>query len=172
MLGGGQERGRRSGTENVPYIIALGTAAALMQQHLQDGTAERVREMRDSFQAALLTGWHTAVLNGHPTQRLPTTASICFPELSAAEMLILLDERGICCSAGSACHSASVHPSHVLEAMGYSAAHAASTLRFSFSRFNTQTEVHEAAQTTLAVAQKLQALQGADPSSLITQHVR
>jgi cysteine desulfurase len=169
MLGGGQEQGRRSGTENVPYLIGLGKAAALMQVHLRDGTAQRVQDMRDEFEQLVMKHFPTVMRNGHPALRLPTTASLCFPTLSAAEMLILLDERGICCSAGSACHSASVHPSHVLEAMGYSAAHAASTLRFSFSRFNTMSEVQEAAHAVAAVAQKLQQMRG-DSSSLVEFH--
>jgi cysteine desulfurase len=169
MLGGGQEQGRRSGTENVPYLMGLGKAAQLMQQCLADGTAQRVQAMRDEFERVVMAACPGVLRNGHSSERLPTTASLCFPDLSAAEMLILLDERGICCSAGSACHSASVHPSHVLEAMGYSAAHAASTLRFSFSRFNTMTEVQEAAQTVIAMASKLQLLRGS-ADSLVEFH--
>jgi cysteine desulfurase len=166
MLGGGQEQGRRSGTENVPYIAGLGHAAELMHHALHDGTEQRVQSMRDLFEQTVLCGWPDALLNGHTLQRLPTTSSICFPGLSAAEMLILLDERGLCCSAGSACHSASVHPSHVLEAMGLSATHAASTLRFSFSRFNTSADASDGAVLVLAAAAKLKSLAG-DLSSLV-----
>jgi cysteine desulfurase len=140
-----------------------------MTTQLSDGTAARIAQMRDAFEQRLLTAWPTAVVNGDRHHRLPTTCSIALPELVAAEMLILLDQGGVCCSAGSACHSASVHPSHVLEAMGHSAQHAASTLRFSFCRFNTQAEVLAAAEQVLNVARKLQQLKG-DPGSLVELH--
>ena len=158
MLGGGQEGGRRSGTENVPYIAGMGEAAALMSTHLADGTEQRVRTMRDIFETRLLSALPGTLLNGHRELRLPTTSSLCFPGLLAGEMLILLDEAGICCSAGSACHTAAVHPSHVLEAMALDAAHAASTLRFSFSRFNTMDEVTSAADEVIRIARRLREL--------------
>ena len=167
MLGGGQEGGRRSGTENVPYITGLGAAAALMKTHLADGTEQRVRAMRDTFEARLLSALPGTLLNGHREQRLPTTSSLCFPGLVAAEMLILLDEAGVCCSAGSACHTAAVHPSHVLEAMGRDAAHAASTLRFSFSRFNTTEETTRAADEVSRVARRLRELRDASPGPVV-----
>ena len=156
MLGGGQEEGRRSGTENVPGIIALGAAASLMSS--TDHAV--VSAMRDDFEDRVRSALPDIALNGHPTQRLPGTANLCFPGVSAVEMLILLDDRGICCSAGSACHTANVHPSPVLEAMGYPAEHAASSLRFSFSRLNTPAEVKGAADHVIAVARKLRALKG------------
>lgn len=158
LLGGGQEDGRRSGTENVAGIVGLGLAAALMQRSLADGTEARIAAMRDAFEARVLSACRGAAINGSRQQRLPTTASIRFPGLVAAEMLILLDQHGVCCSAGSACHTAAVHPSPVLEAMGLSAIEAASTLRFSFSRFNTMEEAHEAAEHVIEVERKLRLL--------------
>lgn len=158
LLGGGQEDGRRSGTENVPSIVGLGLAAALMKQNLSDGGEIRVAAMRDAFEARVLSACRGAAVNGSRQQRLPTTTSIRFPGLVAAEMLILLDQRGVCCSAGSACHTAAVHPSPVLEAMGFSASEAACTLRFSFSRFNTMEEAHQAAGHVIEVEKKLRQL--------------
>ncbi len=158
MLGGGQESGRRSGTENVPYIVGMGRAAALMQQALRDGTETRVQAMRDAFESRVLSAVRDVSMNGHRERRLPTTSSLTFCGIDAQAMLILLDESGFCCSAGSACHTASVHPSHVLEAMGYDAQHAASTLRFSFSRFNNTPEVETAAAAVIAAASKLRIL--------------
>lgn len=152
LLGGGQEHGRRSGTENVAGIVALGSAAELSQK--ADHAA--VRALRDEFESLV----RDALINGDPVQRLGTTSSLCFPGIDAAGMLILLDERGVCCSAGSACHSAAVHPSPVLEAMGLNAAHAASTLRFSFSRFNTLDEAREAARIVNECAAKMRSLAG------------
>lgn len=158
LLGGGQEGGRRSGTENVPGIVGLGMASELMQPpHLAF-----VRELRDAFERRVImaTG---AVMNGDPQQRLGNTSSLCFTGLDAAGLLILLDEKGVCCSAGSACHSASLHPSQVLAAMGFDAAHAASTLRFSFSRFNTMPEVLQAADLVIEAVAKLRDLSAGGP---------
>ncbi|MCB1226839.1 MAG: cysteine desulfurase [Verrucomicrobiales bacterium] len=167
ILGGGQEGGRRSGTENVPYIVGLGVAAESMRQSLTDGTADRVRQMRDHFEESLLSADPSIQRNGDPLHRLPTTSSLTFPGLEASEMLILLDKAGLCCSAGSACHSASVHPSHVLEAMGHDARHAASTLRFSFSRLNTHEETQTAAGLITQAAAKLREL-AADSTGPVT----
>jgi cysteine desulfurase len=158
MLGGGQEEGRRSGTENVPAIVGLGKAASLMQQALHDGTEGKVKALRDAFEQRVFRSVAGVSVNGHPAHRLGTTASLCFSGINAQSMLIMLDQRSICCSAGSACHSANVHPSHVLEAMGYDAEHAASTLRFSFSRFNTTREVEASAEAIASVAAKLRAM--------------
>ncbi len=163
LLGGGQEGGRRSGTENVPGIVALGAAAALMAA--SDHAA--VAAMRDAFEARVRSTLPDVRVNGHPDQRLPGTTNLWFSGLSAVEMLILLDDRGVYCAAGSACHTANVHPSPVLEAMGFTADDAASSLRFSFSRLNTKAEAEEAADHVSSVAAKLQALRGDDSSPVV-----
>ncbi|MDB6119485.1 MAG: hypothetical protein JWO08_3266 [Verrucomicrobiaceae bacterium] len=163
LLGGGQEGNRRSGTENVPGIVALGSAAEFMAA--TDHSAVSV--LRDAFESGVCSALAETRLNGHPVQRLPGTTNLCFPGLSAVEMLILLDDRGVCCAAGSACHTANVHPSPVLAAMGFSAEHAASSLRFSFSRLNTLTEAKEAAEHVIAVARKLRALRGDDTGPVV-----
>jgi len=167
MLGGGQETGRRSGTENVASIAGMGAAAELMMRQLRDGGESRVADMRDEFESGILQTLPGTLVNGSRERRLGTTSSLCFPGIDAAGMLILLDEKGVCCSAGSACHAAAVHPSHVLEAMGMDAAHAASTLRFSFSRFNTPDEVRTAAAAVVAVAQKLRDLKAGDAGPVV-----
>lgn len=158
ILGGGQEDGKRSGTENVASIIGLGVAASLMNQALQNGSESAIATMRDTLESRILAACPQARVNGSLSHRLPTTTSIRFPGLVAAEMLILLDQTRICCSAGSACHSAAVHPSPTLEAMGLSAQDAASTLRFSFSRFNTLAEASTAADEVIRIEHKLRAL--------------
>ena len=160
LLGGGQEGGRRSGTENVPGIVAIGTAAQA-SSHLG------VDSLRDTFEHRLRAALPRVTINGHSKQRLPGTSNLHFPGLAAVEMLILLDNRGVCCAAGSACHTANVHPSPVLEAMGFSSEHAASSLRFSFSRLNTMTEALAAADHVIAVATKLQSLQGDSTSPVV-----
>lgn len=151
LVGGGQEGGRRSGTENVPGIVGLGKAAELAISPCSS-------ELRDAFEAQIVSEWPEALIHAQHAPRLPNTCSICFPGLDAAGLLILLDQAGVACSAGSACHTASLHPSHVLEAMGHDAAHAASTLRFSFSRMNTAEEVSGAVRAVLRSARKLRDL--------------
>jgi cysteine desulfurase len=158
MLGGGQENGRRSGTENVPHIVGMGKAAELMREELGAGGDARIKAMRDGFERHLFSALPCTLLNGHPVHRLPNTSSLTFPGIDAAGMLILLDEHGIACSAGSACHTAVLHPSHVLEAMGLDAEHARSTLRFSWSRFNTMEETLRAAEQVVACAKKMRSL--------------
>jgi cysteine desulfurase len=108
-------------------------------------------------------------VHGGPEHRLHNTSSFCVPEIDAAGMLLLLDKAGIACSAGSACHTAALHPSHVLEAMGVSARDAACTLRVSFHRFNTKPEAETAAHTVIQAAQKMRAMQG--DSCLVTSAV-
>jgi cysteine desulfurase len=151
LVGGGQEGGRRSGTENVPGIVALGKATDLAMTPCSS-------KLRDAFEAQIVNEWPEAVIHGQQAARLPNTSSIAFPGIDAAGMLILLDQAGVACSAGSACHTATLHPSHVLEAMGYDAAHASSTLRFSFSRMNTAAEAAQAVEIVLQSAQKLRSL--------------
>lgn len=162
LVGGGQESGRRSGTENVAGIVGLGKAAALMVRGLAGDAEQKIREMRVEFERRLLGALPETVVNGGGAERLTTTSSVCFPGVDAAGLLILLDRAGICCAAGSACHSGAVHPSHVLEAMGYDAQHAASTLRFSFSRFNTAAEVAEAAELVIQSVRRMRELWSAE----------
>ena len=156
LVGGGQEGGRRSGTENVAGMVGLAEAVRAMRR--QDGAA--IRAMRDAFEAEVLARVPGGVVNGHRTRRLANTTSLTFPGLEAAGLLILLDKAGVACSAGSACHSGSLHPSTVLEAMGLDAAHAGSTLRFSFSRYNTLAEAGEAARRVVEAVSKLAGMTG------------
>ncbi|WP_395737807.1 cysteine desulfurase family protein [Prosthecobacter sp.] len=162
LVGGGQESERRSGTENVPGIVALGKAAELARQHLEDGTKSKIKALRDRFEHlvhAALPGMH---IHGSPAHRLSTTSSFCLPDIDAAGMLILLDQAGIACSAGSACHTGALHASPALEAMGVSARDAACTLRFSFSRFNTKADAEAAAHAVIEAAHKMREAQGCD----------
>lgn len=129
----------------------MGKAAELAATH----DTQAMMKLRDEFENQLLTGWPGALVHGAAVPRLPNTTSLCLPGVDAAGMIILLDQRGIECSGGSACHTASLHPSHVLEAMGYDASHAASTLRFSLSRMNSREEVLAAAAEILRAARHL-----------------
>jgi cysteine desulfurase len=149
LIGGGQEHGKRAGTENVALIVALGKAAELAAQFMEHEATE-VRALRDDFEKAVLETIPDTRVNGDRVNRLPNTANIAFDGIEAEAVLVLLDKQGICCSSGSACTTGSLHPSHVLKAMGFDNARARSSLRFSFSRFNTRQD----SQTALAVLQK------------------
>jgi len=162
LVGGGQESERRGGTENVPGIVALGQAAELAGQHLADGTKARIKTLRDRFEHLVHAALPEMRIHGCPTHRLHTTTSFCLPEIDAAGMLILLDQAGIACSAGSACHTGALHASQVLEAMNISARDAACTLRFSFSRFNTKTDAEAAAHAVIHSVHKMREAQGCD----------
>ncbi len=152
LLGGGQEKGRRSGTENLPGIVAMGKAAVLA---MGQGSLAPLRGMRDRVEAKIRAALPEAVIHALEIDRLVNTCSVCIPGVDAAGMLILLDQAGIACSAGSACHSASIHPSHVLEAMGFDSAHASSTLRISFSRMNTMGEAEAAGHAVVSAAARM-----------------
>ena len=129
--GGGQERGRRSGTENVAGAVGLATALALSQARQQDQQA-RVTALRDNFVSTVLSAVPGAVLTGHPTDRLPSVASFCFPGTSGESVLLELERQGVVCSSGSACAAGSDAPSPVLTAMGIPAEVAQTAVRFSF----------------------------------------
>ena len=155
LHGGGQERGRRSGTENVAG--AVGFARALELAAI--GRAERSEHLarrRDELIAGVLAGVPKSVLTGHPTLRLPGHASFCFPGMSGEAMLLQLEERGILCSSGSACAAGRDEPSHVLLAMGFSPQLAQTAVRFTLTETVTEEEIR---QTVSAVHQASQAVQ-------------
>jgi cysteine desulfurase len=140
MIGGHQEKGRRGGTENVPYIIGLGKACELAKKHLDEENAE-VKALRDYLEAKLLEKIPNTLVNGDRVHRLPNTVSVSFEYVEGESILLLLSDLGICASSGSACTSGSLEPSHVLRAMGvpFTAAHG--SIRFSLSIYNTKEEM-------------------------------
>ena len=136
LHGGHQERGRRGGTENVAGIVGFGRAAELAQIEVKDYAA-RVGPLRDRFEAELLARLPEAEHNGHARERLANTASITFPGVEAEALLLLLDQAGICASAGSACLADSDEPSHVIRAMKPQSAAARQMIRFSLGKDTT-----------------------------------
>ncbi len=140
LIGGGQENGRRGGTENVAGIVALGKAAELAGARLAEERTV-VKALRDRFENALLAQIPGAAINGDPVERLPNTSNLHLPGVEGEALLVLLDQAGVCASAGSACTTGSLHPSHVLTAMGFSVERARASLRFSFGRFNNPDEI-------------------------------
>lgn len=160
LQGGGQERGLRSGTEAVPLIVGMGAAAALAKKRLTDGTMGRIAEMRDVFEREVLAGVTGVSVNGDLSSRVANTSHLSFDGCEAAGLLILLDEKGVACSAGSACMSGKQQASHVQKAMGFADARAKSSLRISFSAHNTLQEAEQAAALIGQAVNKLRSVQG------------
>ena len=162
LLRGSQESTRRGGTENVASIVAMGQAAEIAREHIAEEQT-RVRRFRDEFEQAILARVPGTEVNGDPLERLPNTSNLSFEGIESEGALILLDERGVCCSAGSACTSGSVHPSHVLKGMGMSNERARASLRFSFGRFNRAEEIPKAIEAVVNVVTKLRELNPVGP---------
>jgi cysteine desulfurase len=157
--GGGQERGRRSGTENVAGAVGLATALTLAQAR-QAEERRRVASLRDTFIGAVLSGVPGAVLTGHPVDRLPSVASFCFPGTSGESVLLELERQGVVCSSGSACAAGSDAPSPVLTAMGIAPEAAQTAIRFSFDAAVTGADLEAAAAAVLDAVGRVRALGG------------
>jgi len=157
MLGGHQEGGRRAGTENVPAIIGLGKACELAAKSIKEEN-DKIKQLRDKLEDAILKRCPDARLNGDKHNRLPNTANISFEYIEGEAILLMLDKFGICASSGSACTSGSLEPSHVLRAMGvpFTAAHG--SIRFSLSRYNTEEEVDYTLEKLPSIVNRLREL--------------
>jgi len=145
ILGGGQERGMRSGTQNVAGAAGLGLAMRIRAAEF-DTLVGRLSVMRESFEHGVLSLVPEARVNGVAAQRVPNTSNILFPGIEAMELIARLEAKGLACSLGSACSSARPEPSHVLLAMGLTETEAFSCVRFSFSILNTLDEADRAAR--------------------------
>ena len=137
--GGAQERGKRAGTENVPAIMGMAAALKDAVEHLEENAA-KVSALRDRLIEGLSKIPHSS-LNGDPLNRLPGNVSFCFEGIEGESLLLLLDQKGICASSGSACTSGSLDPSHVLLAIGRPHEIAHGSLRLSLCETNTEEEV-------------------------------
>ena len=142
LVGGPQERGRRGGTENVPAIVGMGAAAREALAQLPH--THLIARLRDELESFILHNIPHTSINGHPTLRLPNTTNISFAQLQADAILLLLSEKNLCASAGAACSSGSLEPSHVLRAMNIPPAIAHGAIRFSLSRYTTPQDIHRA----------------------------
>lgn len=160
LYGGGQEGGRRSGTENVASIVGLGKAATMMRERLEVDGHAGVRSVRDHFEKRLLEEIEGVHVNGSTEFRTKNTCHVAFDDCEAAGLLILLDEYGMACSAGSACMTGKQKPSHVQTAMGIPAKRAKSSLRISFSILTTKEESDAAVEMVKKAVRKLRAVQG------------
>ena len=151
--GGAQERGKRAGTENLPAIVGMAAALQEAVDHLEENAA-KVSAMRDALIEKLSRIPHS-ILNGDPVKRLPGNVSFCFEGIEGESLLLLLDDRGICASSGSACTSGSLDPSHVLLAIGRPHEIAHGSLRLTLCEENTMQDVEDIASATADVVQYL-----------------
>lgn len=154
-IGGGQERGRRSGTENVTGIVGFGVAAKIAQVWLDTDGREQIAAFRDSFEQRILATIPDSSINAVAAPRLWDVTNIAFARLEAEAILLMLSERGVCASAGAACSSGSIEPSAVLLAMGIAPELADGSIRFSLSRDTTQQEIDQAGEIVTQVVARL-----------------
>ena len=154
LVGGHQERSRRAGTENTAGIIALGKACQLAACHLDEENT-RVKGMRDRLEGEILRQIPKVRVNGGAARRLPNTSSVAFEFVEGEAILLLLSEKGICASSGSACTSGSLEPSHVLRAMGVPFTCAHGSIRFSLSRFTTDADLDTIIRELPPIIQRL-----------------
>jgi cysteine desulfurase len=139
--GGHQERGRRSGTENIPGIVGLGVACEIASRGFIDGSLRRIASWRDQLESSVLTAISHAVVNGATASRVANTSNIYFEGVSADALVVALSEQGIAASRGAACNSSEADPSSVLMAMGLSGERSRSSIRFSLGKANSAQDI-------------------------------
>ncbi|MBE7020318.1 MAG: cysteine desulfurase NifS [Ruminococcaceae bacterium] len=152
--GGGQEKGRRAGTENVAGIVGFGKAIELATTSIAE-KVKKISELRDLYIDTVLKEIPYVRLNGHRTQRLCNNANVSFRYIEGEALLLMLDMAGICASSGSACTSGSLDPSHVLLAIGLPHEIAHGSLRISFGDFNTKDEVYYIVEKLKGIVSRL-----------------
>jgi len=157
LYGGHHQRGFRPGTENVPGIVALGTAAELARQSLAEDAA-RVSALRDELERGLLARVPHARANAAGAPRTPNTTNITCPGIEGEALVIALDLKGLACSTGAACSSGAVEPSHVLTAIGLPPEEARASIRFSLGRHTTPADIAFALETVPAAVAQLRQL--------------
>ena len=167
MLGGHQERSRRAGTENVPYIVGLAKACELARLGMAR-EATQIGALRDKLEAGILAKCPNVRVNGDTANRLPNTLNVSFEYIEGEAIAYHLSDLGICISTGSACASGSLDPSHVIRAMGvpFTAVHG--SVRFSLSRYNTMDEVNYVLDKLPPVIKNLRELSPFGPNSNVT----
>lgn len=155
--GGGQERGKRAGTENVAGIVGAGKAAEIAMEEM-DEEERKIRPLRDKLEKELVGRIPQVIVNGHPEKRLYNTLNICVKGIEGEGMLALLDMNGISASSGSACTSGSLEPSHVLLAIGLPHEIAHGSLRFSLGKYNTEEDVDKVIEVLPGIVERLRAM--------------
>ena len=165
MLGGGQEGGSRSGSENVPGIVGMGKAADLARDEMV-AESTRLKELRDTLIEGILKAVPEAYLNGHPTLRLPNNANVRFSYIEGESLILSLDQLGIQVSSGSACTAKTLEPSHVLRALGLRHEEAHGSLVFTLGRDNREEHVEYVIRQMPDVVRRLRELSPLTPEEL------
>lgn len=167
IYGGGQERGLRSGTENLPGIAGMGKAAELAKEEM--GTeAARLVKLRDALIKGILDNIQVSFLNGHPTKRLPNNANVRFSYIEGESLILSLDMEGVACSSGSACTSKTLEPSHALLAIGLAHEEAHGSLLFTLGKQNAIEDVTYVLGLLPAIVKRLRMMSPLTPKELIT----
>lgn len=157
ISGGGQEKGLRAGTENVPGIVALGKACEIAKVEMA-AKADRIKKLRDRLEDSILKNIPETVLNGHKEKRIYNTSNISFKYIEADAVLTMLDMKGVAVSTGSACSSGDSEPSHVLTAMGLGPILSRGAIRFSLGHENTEEDVDYCLEILAPIAERLLAM--------------
>ena len=165
MLGGGQEGGARSGSENIPGIVGMGMAAELAQEELE-AESKRLKGLRDVLIEGLVEAVPESYLNGHPIERLPNNANVRFSYIEGESLILSLDQLGIQVSSGSACTAKTLEPSHVLRALGLKHEEAHGSLVFTLGKDNREEHVEYVIQQMPDVVRRLRAMSPLTPEEL------
>jgi len=165
--GGGQERGLRSGTENIPAIVGMGKAAEIVKAEMKT-EGERLSRLRDKLIKGLLERIPSSFLNGHPIQRLPNNANVRFSYIEGESLILSLDMLGVACSSGSACTSKTLEPSHVLLAIGLKHEEAHGSLLFTLGKQNTEEDVDYVVNALPDIVKRLRSISPLTPKELLS----
>lgn len=165
--GGGQERGLRSGTENLSGIVGMGKAAEIAKANMAT-EAERLERLRDKFIKGVVDKIPESYLNGHPTKRLPSNVNVRFSYIEGESLILSLDMEGVACSSGSACTSKTLEPSHVLLAIGLAHEDAHGSLLFTLGRQNTEEDIKYVLGLLPSIVKRLRAISPLTPKELVT----
>lgn len=163
LIGGGQEDGKRAGTEAVAQIVALGKASELAAERLNDQGQEKLSGLRDALEQNLMDNIKGTHRNGSSRFRLPNTSHLSFDNVDAGDLLILANDKGLCIASGSACSTGTREPSRIMKAMGHTDERALSSVRLSVSSMNTEQEIEESSQIIISCVEKIRSLRSDGP---------
>jgi len=167
IQGGGQERGLRSGTENIPAMVGMGKAAEIVKAEMET-EGERLSRLRDKLIKGLLESIPSSFLNGHPSQRLPNNANVRFSYIEGESLILSLDMLGVACSSGSACTSKTLEPSHVLLAIGLKHEEAHGSLLFTLGKQNTEEDADYVVAALPDIVKRLRTISPLTPKELLS----
>ncbi len=169
IIGGGQERGMRSGSENMQGIVGFGKAAEIMKQEINQ-EADFLKRLRDKLISGILSSIPKSYLNGHPEKRLPSNAHFRFEYIEGESLILLLRDQNISAATGSACSSKTLEPSHTLIAMGLLHEEAHGSLLLSMGRYTKETDVEKVMEVLPNVVKRLRVLSPLTPPNLLKQY--